>query len=58
MTPTSSTAAGETRFERIWEVADAQVTSGRLPGYAAAVRLTARPASSRDADATVFGLPC
>jgi CubicO group peptidase (beta-lactamase class C family) len=39
MTPTNSTAAGETRFERIWEVVDGQVASGRIPGYAAAVRM-------------------
>jgi hypothetical protein len=31
-------AAG-TSFERVWQVPDAQVASGRIPGYVAAVRV-------------------
>ncbi|HKA94467.1 MAG TPA: serine hydrolase domain-containing protein, partial [Acidimicrobiia bacterium] len=26
------------RFERVWQVLDAQVAAGRMPGYVAAVR--------------------
>jgi hypothetical protein len=26
-------------FERVWQVPDAQVASGRIPGYVAAVRV-------------------
>jgi CubicO group peptidase (beta-lactamase class C family) len=36
---TGDDAAARTSFERIWEVQDAQVAAGRIPGYVAAVRL-------------------
>jgi CubicO group peptidase (beta-lactamase class C family) len=32
-----STSAADTNFERVWEVPDAQVASGRIPGYVAAL---------------------
>jgi len=34
-----SRPAADTNFERIWQVPDAQVASGRIPGYVAAVRV-------------------
>jgi CubicO group peptidase (beta-lactamase class C family) len=36
---TGSRPAADTSFERVWQVPDAQVTSGRIPGYVAAVRI-------------------
>jgi CubicO group peptidase (beta-lactamase class C family) len=36
---TGSGSAEDTRFERIWQVLDAQVAAGRIPGYVAAVRI-------------------
>jgi CubicO group peptidase (beta-lactamase class C family) len=35
----SSGPAADTIFERIWQVPDGQVASGRIPGYVAAVRV-------------------
>jgi CubicO group peptidase (beta-lactamase class C family) len=32
-------AQSQTRFEGVWQVPDAQVASGRIPGYVAAVRI-------------------
>jgi CubicO group peptidase (beta-lactamase class C family) len=39
---TSSGAATGTSFDTIWQVPDAQVASGRIPGYVAAVRIGGR----------------
>ena len=36
---TGSGSAADTSFERVWRVPDAQVVSGRIPGYVAAVRV-------------------
>jgi CubicO group peptidase (beta-lactamase class C family) len=42
MTHTGSGPVTDTSFEHIWRVPDAQVASGRIPGYVAAVRIGGR----------------
>jgi hypothetical protein len=39
-----SRPAADAAFEPIWQVPDGQVPSGRIPGYAAAVRIRGRTA--------------
>jgi hypothetical protein len=39
---TGSGPAADTSFDAIWRVPDAQVASGRIPGYVAAVRIGGR----------------
>jgi CubicO group peptidase (beta-lactamase class C family) len=40
---TGSGPVADTSFGRVWQVLDAQVASGRIPGYVAAIRIGGRP---------------
>ena len=47
---TGSESVADTGLERVWQVADAQVASGRIPGYVGAVRIGGRVESGGRAD--------